>query len=116
MKKIKSIKQNSRFQRLYKKGESFVCPCFVCYLRKNTRDEVFLGLTVSKKIGKAVERNRAKRVLRAAARDAVKCGLSGCEMLLVARGKTPFVKSTRVSKELFAVLKKAGYLKAEQEL
>ncbi len=116
MKKIKSIKQNTRFQRLYKKGASFVSPCFVCYLRKIPRNEVFLGLTVSKKIGKAVERNRAKRVLREAAREAVKRGLSGCEILLVARGKTPFIKSTRASKELCEILKKAGYLKPQQDL
>ena len=115
MKKIKSIKQNSRFQRLYKKGVSFVSPCFVCYVRKTLREDVFLGLTVSKKIGGAVLRNRAKRVLRAAAREAQKMGLSNCEMLLVARGKTPFVKSDRIANELCALLKKGGYLKTEEQ-
>ncbi len=115
MKKIKSIKQNSRFQRLYKKGTSMVSPCLVCYVRKLARDEVFLGLTVSKKIGGAVERNRAKRVLRVAARQAQKQGLSCCEMLLVARGKTPFVKSTRVAEELCQMLRKGGFLKPQAE-
>ena len=113
MKKINSIKQNFRFQRLYKKGESFVTPCFVCYIRKQTREEVSLGITVSKKIGGAVDRNRAKRVLRQAVREAAGLGLSGCEILLVARGKTPFVKSTRVSKELCEILIRAGYIKTE---
>ena len=115
MKKIKSIKQNSRFARLYKKGKSIVSPCFVCYIRKLVQDEVMLGITVSKKIGGAVERNRAKRVLRAATRYAVQCGLCSCEMLLVARGKTPFVKSTRVANELVLMLEKNGFLKPREE-
>ena len=115
MKKIKSIKQNSRFARLYKKGKSFVSPCLVCYIRKLPYDEVMLGLTVSKKIGGAVARNRAKRVLRAAAREAVQRGLCSCELLLVARGKTPFIKSTRAAAELIEILEKNGFLKPREK-
>ncbi len=111
MSKIKSIKQNSRFQRLYKKGQNFVAHSFVCYLRKRSDDKLFLGITVSKKIGGAVLRNRAKRVLRAAMRSAEKEGLCGYDVLLVARGKTPFVKSTYIEKELISALRKNGYLK-----
>ena len=110
MKKIQIIKQNSQFKRLYQKGQSLVAPCLVCYIRKNSVNEVRLGLTVSKKIGGSVERNRAKRVMRVAAREAVAAGLNNADMLLVARGKTPFVKSTRVASELLMLLKGAGYL------
>ena len=115
MKKIQRIKQNSHFKRLYQKGQSLVSPCLVCYIRKNSTGEVKLGLTVSKKIGGAVERNRAKRVMRVAARAALNAGLSSADMLLVARGKTPFVKSTRVEKELLSLLKSAGYLSKGDE-
>ncbi len=110
MKNIEIIKQNSHFKRLYQKGQSLVLPCLVCYIRKNNLGAVRLGITVSKKIGGAVERNRAKRVLRVAARAAVSAGLSGADLLLVARGKTPFVKSTRVEAELLSALSKAGFL------
>ena len=110
MNKIERIKQNSRFQRLYKKGSSLVCPCFVCYLKKRGDKELHLGITVSKKIGGAVIRNRAKRVLRAAFREAYKNGLCGYDVLLVARGKTPFVKSTRIANELIKELKKRSIL------
>ena len=113
MKKIKVIKQNAVFARLYKKGTSIVCPTFVCYIKKHKGEDVFLGLTASKKIGGAVERNRAKRVLRVAGRYVLSKGLSGVQMLLVARGKTPFVKSDRVCKELFEALLKSGYLSKE---
>lgn len=116
MKKIKVIKQNAVFSRLYKKGTSLVCPTFVCYIKKHKGEDVFLGLTVSKKIGGAVQRNRAKRVLRVAARYVLARGLSGVSMLLVARGKTPFVKSDRVCKELENALISGGFLSKEESL
>ena len=116
MKKIKVIKQNAVFSRLYKKGTSIVCPTFVCYIRRHKGQEVYLGLTVSKKIGGAVERNRAKRVLRVAARYLHERGLRGVQMLLVARGKTPFVKSDRVCRELESALTEAGFLSKEETI
>lgn len=110
MEKFVRIKQNSHFKRLYLKGQSLVLPCLVCYVKKNNVGKVRVGLTVSKKIGGAVMRNRAKRVLRVAAREAVKMGLESTDLLLVARGKTPFVKSDRVSRELTKALKEAAFL------
>jgi len=110
MKKIQIIKKNAQFQRLYKKGKSLVSPLFVCYYRKREGAGVSFGITASKKIGGAVLRNRAKRVLRVAVREAVKNGLSGCELLLVARGKTPFVKSDKVVKQLCELLIKEGLI------
>ena len=115
MEKYQRIKQNSQFKRLYQKGVALVSPCLVCYIRNNKVGAVRLGLTVSKKIGSAVLRNRAKRVLRVAARAAVKEGLRSADILLVARGKTPFVKSTRVESELLNLLKKSGYLAEKEE-
>jgi len=112
MSKIMSIKQNARFQRLYKKGDSAVLKTFVIYLKKRNDDRLFLGITVTKKIGGAVLRNRAKRVLRAAMREAEKRGFCGYDVLLVARGKTPFVKSTYIEKELISVLTEKGIISA----
>jgi len=115
MEKYQRIKKNSQFKRLYQKGVALVSPCLVCYIKKNNVGAVRLGLTVSKKIGSAVLRNRAKRVLRVAARAAVSSGLNSADLLLVARGKTPFVKSTRVQQELLNLLEKSGYLAQKEE-
>lgn len=116
MKKNEIIKNNSHFQRLYKKGKSLVSPCLVCYIKKRNDSKVLVGITVSKKVGGAVERNRAKRVLRVAANEMKKKGLSGAEMLLVARSKTPFVKSNRVACELFDLLSKEGFVSGGEAL
>lgn len=49
-----------------------------------------LGLTASKKVGGAVQRNRARRRLREAARQLLpEFGLAGVDYVLVARQQTP---------------------------
>lgn len=115
MKKIKVIKKNSHFQKLYKSGKSIVSPYFICYVKEKKSEGVLFGITVSKKVGKAHLRNRAKRVLRVAVREAVKEGLCPCSMVLVARVKTTLTKSDKISRELISLLKKAGYFKESEK-
>ena len=65
MKNTVALKKNRIFRNLYG-GKRKVTPEFVLYYKKNKLTFNRLGITVSKKIGHAVERNRAKRVLREA--------------------------------------------------
>ena len=81
------------------------------YAAKNSAGICRIGITVSKKIGTAVERNRCKRVIRAAYR-AVEPHLSGnWDFIFVARSKTRFLKSTQVQEILTELLQKAGAIK-----
>ena len=105
-----SLKENRDFRRLYGKGKSFVSPVVVTYLMKNRRRQVRYGITTSKKIGKAVQRNRSRRVIREAFRLLSPRIKPGYDFVFVARGKTPYVKSGEVKDALEAQLKKAGVL------
>jgi ribonuclease P protein component len=83
----------------------------VVYAAKNSAGICRIGITVSKKIGTAVERNRCKRVIRAAYR-AVEPQLSGnWDFVFVARSRTRFLKSTQVQEILTELLQKAGAIK-----
>ena len=66
MKKTVTIKSNCDFRRTYGKGKVFQAPALVSYVLKNRAGICRIGITTSKKIGNAVERNRARRVIRAA--------------------------------------------------
>lgn len=58
--------------------------------RREPGGPIGLGLTATKKIGGAVERNRARRRLREAARKLLpEMGVSGVDYVLVARQQTP---------------------------
>jgi ribonuclease P protein component len=65
MKKKLRIKKNKEFQGAFQKGHSFANRQFVVYsLKKEGQDFYRIGLSVSKKIGNAVTRNRIKRYVR----------------------------------------------------
>ena len=69
-----SLKQNHLFAKAYKKGKKSVMKSVCVYCMRNFKDTgTFMGITVSTKLGGAVERNRAKRVIRAAYRQVI-CG------------------------------------------
>jgi len=105
MGKVESVKKTREFQFLFKKGSSYVTHGFVCYYHTNKLQVNRLGVVASKKVGNAVKRNRAKRVIREAFRLAEQTGLKqiGSEQTInhydfvfVARGKTPYLKSTQI--------------------
>ena len=65
MEKAYRIKKNSDFQTIYKKGKSVANRQFVAYTYNNSENKHFrLGISVSKKLGNAVTRNRIKRAIR----------------------------------------------------
>lgn len=91
-----------------------VTPSVVIYYSKNRTGELRLGITTSKKIGNAVKRNRARRIIREAFRNVSPYLRRGYDYILVARGKTPFLKSTDVEKQLIISLKERNlYLKED---
>ena len=70
-----------------------------------------MGITTSKKIGNAVERNRARRIIRAAFRDNLPYLKNGYDFVFVARSRTKHLKSTDSSAIMSKQLSKAGVKK-----
>jgi len=103
-----SIKENRDFKRLYYRGKSFVSPYFVMYVAKGRTGKIRVGITAGKKIGCAVKRNRAKRVIRAAFSENCLNVSKGYDFVIVARTKILDVKSTVVADHFERQLKAAG--------
>ena len=85
-------------------------PVLVVNVIKNRSRGLRVGITTSKKTGNAVKRSRSRRVIREAVRALAPRIRDGYDLVLVARGKTPFVKSTQVQEALEQQLGKAGLL------
>lgn len=75
-------------------------PYVVIYVRKNKLKCRRLGITAGKKVGGAVQRNRAKRVIRAAYREAEEFLPEGIDMVIVARAAICEIRSTELQKFL----------------
>ena len=82
-----TVKENYEFRRIYRKGRSAVSPCLVVYCQKNRRGQSRLGVTVSTKLGHAVERNRMRRRLREVYRLHEAELLPGYDIVIVARSR-----------------------------
>ncbi len=102
---MESIKLNHEFQRAYRKGKSHLSKEVVVYVFRNRRAQnCRYGITTSKKIGNAVVRNRARRVIRAAWRALEAEMLPGYDFIFVARAKTAHIKSTEMLRVLRGLL------------
>lgn len=94
---------------MYKKGERIGSPIAAAYFSPNRRPHNRFGITAGKKIGGAVERNRAKRIIRAAYRKNELLLPLGYDIIIVARPEIADKKSTdldgfmrRLSKEMMS--------------
>lgn len=91
---------NKEFRRAYGRGKSFVDGAVVSYIFKNRTDETRIGITVSKKIGTAVYRNRAKRLIAAAYRECQPHIKAGYDIVFVARTRIFKYKSYELAEIL----------------
>ena len=110
MKHTQSMTRNSDFHRIYTRGKSLVDRNFVIYYRKSRRDLNLLGITVGKKIGCAVMRNRAKRLIRESYRLLEPRIMEGYDFVVVARGRTPHMQCPVIMEAMERQLESAGLL------
>lgn len=94
---IQKLKLNKEFRRVYGRGKSFVHPAVVTYVFKNRSNSIRIGITVSKKLGSAVYRNRAKRLISAAVRECMPFITPGADIVFVARTRIFSHKSTDIA-------------------
>ena len=110
MQPIGTLKTNSDFRRAYMRGKSYTNPALVTYVIKNRAGLCRIGITASKKIGNAVQRNRARRVIREAFRM-IDVPIKGSyDIVFVARTKTVFKKSTDIYGVMLESLSRAGLI------
>lgn len=105
-----TINRNTDFRRAYRRGKSCAHSVLVTYALKNRQGKTRVGITTSKKIGKAVSRNRARRVIREAYRQLLPLLGSGWDVVFVARTKTVFSKTPRVQEVMRQQLASLGVI------
>lgn len=71
MKKKNRIRKSQEFQELIHKGKKEANSSFVLYYRDKKEEEARIGITLSKKMGHAVDRNLYKRQVRMMCQDLI---------------------------------------------
>ena len=106
--RYRPIRRNGEFGRVYARGKSYVNQALVLYVLKTRSKRTRVGLTATKKIGHAVQRNRARRVMKAAIDEHLDYNIGGYDLVFVARGMTPRLKSWQLSAIVAKLFAQAG--------
>ena len=109
MKFSSALKLNHIFRRLYHTS-GFADGNMVLYARKNRTQTNRVGITVSKKLGKAHVRNRVRRRLREVYRLNEARFAPGWDIVVVARTRAIHAPFDTLTENYLALAKKAGIL------
>lgn len=99
------------FNRVYKHGQKYWNYGFVLYVYRNNGENTRVGLTVSKKVGKSVIRNRVKRLIRESFRRNAPAIAGGYDIVVIARPAAARLKYQQVEAALLYLLRQARVLR-----
>ncbi|WP_147802525.1 ribonuclease P protein component [Alkalicoccus halolimnae] len=112
MKKQHRLKKNEEFQHVFQRGSSAANRQFVVYqLPRQEQTHIRIGLSVSKKLGNAVQRNRIKRLMKEVLRDLTEDLKQEYDVVIIARKPAASMELEEVTKSLRHVLKVAKLFK-----
>ena len=110
------LKQNvlsgkHNFDYVYKRGRSVGHKYVVIFYKKNGLSYNRLGFLASKKVGNAVMRNRARRLMKESVRLIGDLGFIGYDIIFIARNTINNTKCADVQKSIKGALRKTAMLK-----
>lgn len=107
MKKFR-IRKNAEYRVVYKRGRSFSNELLVLYVYNKRSDVSRVGVSVSKKVGKSVIRNKVRRRIYEVYRlnsDKIK---QGYDLVFIARNLIKNKSYFEIEKSVINLLNKAG--------
>ena len=83
MKRIKTLKLNYEFKNVFNKGKYYIGNQIIIYVLRNKVQKNRLGIAINSKLCHAVQRNRIKRVIRAAYQLNIKDSNVGHDIVVI---------------------------------
>lgn len=113
LKRINRLKKRYQFNYVYKSGEHFSGEHMVLYLVSSKTKSIKVGLAVTKKVGKAVVRNRIRRQLREIIKKQVPSLKQNYNIIVVARDNITSASFETLTNEFSKLIKKANLINEE---
>lgn len=108
-KETQGLKKDSDFRKVYKTGKSIANRHLVMYTLKNGSDTNRVGISVSKKVGKANVRNKARRRIKESYRLNIDGKIKkGYDIVFIARVAINDIDYIDVEKSMKHLVKKAN--------
>jgi ribonuclease P protein component len=107
------LTKRAQFGLVYDEGSSWVSSAVVMKALPNGLDISRYGFTVSRRVGKAVERNRVKRLLREILRQTPL--QPGWDIIFIARSQAARASYANLGKSVRGLLSRAGLLVGKYE-
>ena len=108
LKRIYRLKKKYQFNYVYKVGKSSHGKLLMLVYTSSKNQNIKVGISVSKKVGNAVKRNRARRLLREAISPFLPNLEKNCNLIVVAKQSINGLNMNDVQKDLKHTLEKAG--------
>ena len=105
-----TLRKQSDFSRVYKQGKSRGSRFAVILYKRNGLKFTRTAFVASKKVGNSVQRNRSRRLMRAAYRAVEPNVKKGYDIIFVARAAINGCKEPEVERQLKKTLEGAGIL------
>lgn len=110
MKKYK-LRKNAEFRTVYRRGKSISNELLVLYIYRNGKNNFNrFGVSVSKKVGKSVVRNRVRRLIKESYRLNSHELKQGYDLVVIARTNSKGKNYKHIEGSLMNLFKKAGIL------
>ena len=101
------LTRSTDFKRVRRTGKSYAHPFVVLVVQASEAPGVRVGVTAGRSVGGAVQRNRAKRLLREAIRPMLPELLPGWDLILIARKALPSESLQDIRQALTDLLRRA---------
>lgn len=117
MKNTISLNRNEQFLFVYRNGKRAYHKYFTLYYIPNKKEINRLGFKVSKKLAKAVKRNRLRRLMRECYRLSEEQIASGYDIIMVAREGSLEINSLEEASKIFNKLfYRSGLISTSEEM